>query len=68
MACLGALGALIAQRMKANPREIWTLGLMLGLSLAAEAVYRAATGRTLRPSFEDGPADGAGRRTGPGGS
>jgi amino acid transporter len=59
VACLAALGALIAQRMKANPREIWTLGVMIGLSLAAEAAYRAATGRTLRPSVDRGQRDGA---------
>jgi amino acid transporter len=59
IACLGALGALVWQRAKVNPGEIWVLGAMIGLSVAVEAVYRAVTGRKLRPSFENPPADQA---------
>jgi amino acid transporter len=62
LSCLAALGALVWQRAKTNPGEIWVLGAMVGLSLAGEAVYRAATGRRLRSSFEKHLSDGAERR------
>jgi amino acid transporter len=53
VACLGALGTLVVQRMAKNPREIWAFAAMVGISAAIEIVYRAATGRTLKPFFKD---------------
>jgi amino acid transporter len=57
VACLGALGALVWQRVKMNPGEIWVLGAMVALSLTVEAVYRAVTGRKLRPLTRDPLSD-----------
>ncbi len=48
-ACLGALVALIWQTAKVSPAKLLVLALMVGLAFAAEAIYRSATGRTLRP-------------------
>jgi amino acid transporter len=50
--CLCALGALIWQRATTSPRELWLLGIMIGLAFAIESSYRAFTGRVIRPLFE----------------
>jgi amino acid transporter len=50
--CLCALGALIWQRATTAPRELWLLGIMIGLAFAIELSYRAFTGRVIRPLFE----------------
>jgi amino acid transporter len=47
--CLSALGALIWQRATTSPKELWVLGIMIGLAFAIEAIYRGMTGRALRP-------------------
>jgi amino acid transporter len=51
LACLGSLAALVWQRVTANPVEIGVLGGMIGLSFTVEAVYKAVTGRKLRPDI-----------------
>jgi amino acid transporter len=50
--CLCALGALIWQRAATSPRELWLLGVMIGLAFAIEAAYRVITGRVILPFFE----------------
>jgi len=46
--CLSALGALVWQRATTSPKELWILGIMIGLAFAIEAVYRGVTGRVIR--------------------
>jgi len=46
--CLSALGALIWQRATTSPKELWILGIMVGLAFAIEALYRGVTGRIIR--------------------
>jgi len=53
--CLMALGALVWQRAVTRPRELWVLVVMVGLSFAIEAAYRAVTGRRLQPTFAKKP-------------
>jgi len=48
--CSCALGALIWQRATTSPRELWVLGIMMGLAFAIEAVYRGVTGGALSRS------------------
>jgi amino acid transporter len=50
--CLCALVALIWQRAATSPRELWLLGIMIGLAFAIEATYRVITGRVILPFFE----------------
>ena len=45
--CLGALLALLWQTAVTSPRQLWILGLMVGLAFAIEAGYRALTGREI---------------------
>jgi amino acid transporter len=49
LVCLFALGALIWQRANQSPRELWILVVMVGAAFLIEVVYRAITGRTIRP-------------------
>ena len=49
IACLAALAALIWQAATVSPAKLLVLAAMVGLSFSAEALYRAATGRALRP-------------------
>ena len=51
VACLGALGALIWQRLQVAPAQLWILLAMLGLAIAVEAVYRGLTGRSHSPEY-----------------
>ena len=46
--CLSALGALVWQRVTASPKELWILGVMVGLAFAIETLYRGVTGRIIR--------------------
>jgi amino acid transporter len=46
--CLSALGALVWQRATTSPKELWILGIMIGLAFAIEAIYRGVTGRVIR--------------------
>jgi amino acid transporter len=48
-ACLGALAALAWQTARVSPTKLLVLAAMVGISFSVEAVYRAATGRTLSP-------------------
>jgi amino acid transporter len=50
--CLCALGALIWQRVLTSPKELWLLGIMIGLAFAIEAAYRLIKGRVILPFFE----------------
>jgi amino acid transporter len=49
--CLGALGALIWQRLTTSPKELWILGVMVGLAFVIETFYRAVSGRIIRSSL-----------------
>jgi amino acid transporter len=46
--CLSALGALVWQRATTSPKELWILGIMIGLAFAIEGFYRGVTGRVIR--------------------
>lgn len=46
--CLGAMGALIWETAKLEPRTIWVLVGLVGAALAIEAVYRWGKGRTIK--------------------
>lgn len=48
LVCLFALGALIWQTAKTNPKNIWVLVVMAGLSFIIEVVYRKFTGREIK--------------------
>jgi hypothetical protein len=48
IACLGALAILIGQRAVTSPKELWVLAVMVGSAFLIEAIYRRATGRTIR--------------------
>jgi amino acid transporter len=51
-ACLGALGTLLWQQTTANPAQLWIfLGLII-LSILIEGIYRAVTGRMIRPKID----------------
>jgi len=50
--CLSALGALIWQRARTSPRELWLLVIMIGLAFIIETAYRVVTGREIRPLLE----------------
>lgn len=50
--CLSALGALIWQRARTSPRELWLLVIMIGLAFIIEMAYRVGKGRIMRPLFE----------------
>ncbi|HKK27338.1 MAG TPA: APC family permease [Gemmatimonadota bacterium] len=56
-ACLAALAALLWQTVRTDPSRLWVLVLLVGLSVAVEVAYRAATGRTIRVSLS--PSGGA---------
>jgi len=47
--CLIALSTLIWQRAMTSPKDLWILGIMVGLALLIETVYRVTTGREIRP-------------------
>jgi len=47
--CLIALSTLIWQRAMTSPKDLWILGIMVGLALLIETVYRVTTGRVIRP-------------------
>ena len=51
-ACLGALGTLLWQRTATEPSQLVVFVVLIMLSVAIEGIYRAATGRTIRPKFE----------------
>jgi amino acid transporter len=53
VACVVALSALIWQRAGDNPATLWVLVGMLALSIGIEVLYRALTGRRLRPHLPD---------------
>jgi amino acid transporter len=46
--CVSALGALIWQRATTSSKELWVLGVMIGLAFFIEALYRGVTGRIIR--------------------
>ena len=48
--CVGAVATLIWQRAATSPSELWVLVVMVGLAFLIEAIYRKATGRTIRSS------------------
>jgi amino acid transporter len=56
-ACLVALLVLVIQQGVTKPSSLIVLGVMVGVSFLIEAVYRRATGRSLRP-LHHGPAPG----------
>lgn len=60
--CLGAFAALIWHTARGSPSELLVLAAMLVLAFASEAMYRAATGRTLSRQFHK--AAFRGRQTG----
>jgi amino acid transporter len=62
VACLAALGALVWERAREHALELWVLAAMVGLAVAIEAIYRAATGRSIRPFHQ---RRGHGRRNDP---
>ncbi len=51
IACLGALGTLLWQRATTAPSELIIFVVLLALSITIEGIYRAATGRTIRPKL-----------------
>ena len=51
IACLGALAALVWQRLRVAPSQLWILVAMVALAVAAEVAYRTATGRTHHPEY-----------------
>ncbi len=51
--CAFALAALIWQRAKESPQELWILVVMVGIAFLIEIVYRALTGRIIRPSLRN---------------
>jgi len=46
--CLGAMGALIWETAKLEPRTIWVLVGLVGAAFAVEAAYRWGKGRTIK--------------------
>jgi amino acid transporter len=48
LVCLSALAALVWQRATTSPKELWILGVMIGLAFAIEGFYRGVTGRVIR--------------------
>jgi len=51
LACVLALAALVWQRLRVAPAELWILAAMVALSVGVEALYRGLTGRTHRPEY-----------------
>jgi amino acid transporter len=49
--CVLALGALLWIRAAADPTTLWVLAAMVALSVGIEAVYRAITGRRIKPGL-----------------
>jgi amino acid transporter len=49
IACLGALVTLLWQRAATAPEELLIFAAILALSIGIEAIYRAITGRSIRP-------------------
>jgi amino acid transporter len=49
IACLAALGALVWERAREHASELWVLGAMVGAAVAIESIYRAVTGRSIKP-------------------
>jgi len=49
--CIGALVALLWQTATTSPQQLWILGIMLGLAVAIEALFRALTGREIHLSI-----------------
>jgi len=62
--CLLALAALIWQTARTHPANLLVLVVLGGAAFAIEGIYRAATGRSIKPSFpptgsgEEGSAKG----------
>ncbi len=52
LTCLGALATLLWQRALAAPKELIVFGVLIILSVLIEAVYRAATGRSIKPRLK----------------
>jgi amino acid transporter len=46
--CLCALGSLVWQTAATSPKQIWILGVMIGIALTIEFAFRVTTGRTIR--------------------
>ncbi len=51
--CCSALGALVLQRIITSPKDLWVLGIMIFIAFSGEALYRSATGRKIKPSFQE---------------
>jgi len=51
--CVGALAALIWQRVSTAPEDIWIFISMVGLSLVVETLYRLRSGRSIRPQHKN---------------
>jgi amino acid transporter len=51
IACLGALATLLWQRATTAPGELLILAALIVLSMAIEGIYRAATGRAIKPKL-----------------
>lgn len=49
LACLVALAALLWQVARTQPGHLWTLAVLIGFSVAVEAIYRDATGKLQLP-------------------
>jgi len=51
IACLGALGTLLWQRAMTKPSQLLVFAILIVLSIAIEGIYRAATGRSIKPKL-----------------
>ena len=51
--CVGALVALVWQRVRTAPEDIWIFISMVGLSLVVETLYRLRSGRSIRPQHRN---------------
>jgi hypothetical protein len=52
VACLAALGTLLWQRATTAPRDLIVFFALIVVSILIEGIYRAATGRSIRPSLK----------------
>jgi len=51
VACLGALGTLLWQRAMTAPSQLLVFATLIVLSIVIEGIYRAATGRSIKPKL-----------------
>ncbi len=51
LVCVIALGALLWETIRTNPSNIWVIVVMAGAAFAIEAIYRAITGREIKPAL-----------------